>query len=164
MQLIPRATILDILAQHGPAARAAAIAIPFSPREHAAAIAAAVADTGYLHGLSDAQGEPWDYTPDEVAHSLAEWVSMRDAKAYLLAYQNGRAAAAATIRHGDPLPYTPDMDCPDCGGDGIIPATSHAHGYAYLPCDTCRDTVAVSGFANRRGMIDDAALARHLRS
>lgn len=168
--VIPRDTLRDFLSRHA----APGADFPTGARMQAA---------GHAHAEADALDCGYDYEHTYVAHSIAEWVTHRDARAYLQGYQQGRDAAIANaIRqrntiaamsgmsprdyyatqeddgqkcqecdgtgNDDSIYGCPacdgtgtatcpvDTDCPDCGGDGIIPAIGRGE---YVPCPACHE-------------------------
>ena len=92
--MIPRDTLLAILADHCPAA-SSSLAIPYNARELNHAIAKATTDTGYAHGYAAATGDPWDYDASEVAHAIAEWENVALAREYSRHYAKGFAQGEA---------------------------------------------------------------------
>lgn len=75
-QLIPRDVLRDFLSRH----TAPGADFPTGARMQAAGHAHAIADTD--------GGGGYDYSQDDVALSIAEWVSMADARRYLLGYSH----------------------------------------------------------------------------
>ena len=92
--MIPRDTLLAILATHSPAARPT-LAIPLNARELDRAIVKATADTGYAHGRDAANGNPWDYDASEDSHAIAEWANVAAAVNYRANYDHGYADGTA---------------------------------------------------------------------
>lgn len=79
--IIPRDTLRDFLSHHA----APGATFPTGARMQAA---------GAAHGEADVLDCGYDYESRDVAHSIAEWVSLRDARAYLLGYEQGQETAA----------------------------------------------------------------------
>lgn len=141
--VIPRETLRDFLSRHA----APGADFPTGARMQAA---------GHAHGEADTIDCGYDYEHTYVAHSIAEWVTHRDARAYLQGYQQGRDAAIANaIRQRNtiaamsgqsPRDYYATQedadDCAYCSGDGSqhcthLPAADtdcpDCNGEGYIP-------------------------------
>lgn len=75
MPVIPRATLAEFLSDYA----APGDEFPTGARLQAA---------GHAHRNADAHDCGFDYTFDVVAHAIAEWVTFRDARAYVVGYNS----------------------------------------------------------------------------
>lgn len=97
--MITRDTLTDIIGYYHVPARDA-LAAPVNPRNIPDAIVAAIGSTGYFHGCMQGNGDPWDYTRDEMAHAVAEHFNIALAHAYRESYAHGFAKGAADRASG----------------------------------------------------------------
>lgn len=103
--MIPRDTLTSIIAHYHAPARDA-LALPINPRNIPDVITAAIGSTGYLHGCMEGNGDPWDYTRDEMAHAVAEHFTLALAHAYRENYAHGSARGSADRASGKHPTYT----------------------------------------------------------
>lgn len=96
--MIPRDTLTGIIGYYHAPAREALTA-PTNPRNIPDVITAAIGSTGYFHGRSEGNGDPWDYTCEEMAHAIAEHFTIALAHAYRENYTHGSAHGAADRAH-----------------------------------------------------------------
>ena len=75
MSVIARATLLEFLSDYA----APDAEFPTGARMQAA---------GSAHRNADAHDCGFDYSFDEVAHAIGEWISFRDARAYVVGYNS----------------------------------------------------------------------------